>query len=149
MFWVKMKAKLLALVIFLVIVVICTTILSGFVQTKHSCEKVDDCTFVPAECCPGCDGYESVNKKYATDISQQFENCSKECPIVYCGSETGYSVIPVPVCENKMCSSTDELKCEVFCEYYTAIDQLSAQYVQNTANHLDTTPEQLAISCNC
>jgi hypothetical protein len=122
-----------------------------FLAPEKRCERVDDCAFAPTKCCPGCDGYISVNKIYVTNISKQFEDCSKDCSHVACYSPMGFIVVPKAVCQKGECTTINEISCRAVCTYYFAMDRdvLSQEYLDKATAFLNLTKDSLVTSCGC
>jgi hypothetical protein len=122
-----------------------------FFAPDKKCESVTDCAFAPTKCCPGCDGYVSVNKAYAKNISKQFENCSENCSHAPCFSPMGFIVIPKAICQKGECITIDEISCNAVCSYYHAMDRdvLSKEYLDKATTFLNLTQDSLVTSCGC
>jgi hypothetical protein len=122
-----------------------------FVSPMKQCEKADDCAFAPTSCCPGCKGYEAFNKAYVTNISNQYEECSKKCPPVECYSPMGFIAIPRPVCQQGTCGEVQNINCRTVCVYYNSIetDALSKQYLQKATEFFGVSVEYFAENCRC
>lgn len=137
--------------IFIVVVIF----LIGFYGTENipedkQCEKVDDCTFVSTQCCPGCEDFNPVNKDAAKRINTEFEEiCPKECPYVDCESDTGHIIVSQSACVDNACSSVDELSCNAVCSYASKLDRGEpfSSYLQNAAQNRGMEVEALISIC--
>ncbi len=140
---------------FIILIVIFLALFGIFQTTmvpqEKRCEKVDDCVFVRTKCCPGCTGFESVNKMAAQSIEEKMSKiCNEECPLVECESETGFAISPVPVCINNLCDSVDELNCQLFCKYFSEEDdQIYMEYLIKTSEKIGKNIEDIAKNCGC
>lgn len=113
------------------------------------CFNDADCRFVATRCCPGCDGFDSVNMIAAENIEKGLVfSCEyTQCPAFPCDSPTGEAVIGVPVCLKNRCDVENTVNCRRFCNY--ADDSQYASYVQKTEEMLGKTSAQLSAECNC
>ena len=116
-----------------------------------TCTHVDDCAFQRVECCPGCEGFESMNKNSVSNVESILQNqcANKSCPSVECTSKTGYVIRTVPVCENNYCTSKNEVNCQLVCKYLLEEKEPYMSYLENAAESKDMSIDQLADSCGC
>ena len=112
------------------------------------CNSDNDCTFVNLVCCSDCGYGEPVNKKSAEIINKlnEFQCYGSMCPMIKCGSTTGYILMEKSVCKNNGCVSDQEMDCETLC-YYKKINETRA--INNTANVLNITIRELENRCTC